>query len=208
MKALEKDRRRRYETANGFAADVLRNRNVGAVQTHQPSTAYRVKTFVRRNKGRVAAAGLVLLALVAGVIGTGIGLVRANRSAENERLAKIDAEEKQEKAEKAYARTADVLDTMVSEVTGDSLATQKVITPEQKQSLAQELTCYQEFAEVKADERKTRELTTRAAGRVGLIEYRLGQTEKAAAAFRKTCDGAAALAAEFPGDPNSRLYLS
>ena len=50
-----------------------------AVQAHPPGAGYRLRKFVRRNKGRVVAAALVLLALVAGVVGTSIGLVRATR---------------------------------------------------------------------------------------------------------------------------------
>ena len=84
MKALEKDRARRYETANGFAADVNRYLSGEAVQAHPPSTAYRLKKFVRRHKGQVLAAGLILLALVAGIIGTTWGLIEAQKQ---ERLA-------------------------------------------------------------------------------------------------------------------------
>jgi tetratricopeptide (TPR) repeat protein len=98
MKALEKDRARRYETANGFAADVLRFLAGDAVQAHPPSTAYRLKKIVRRNKGRVIAASLVFLALVAGIIGTSLGLVEAWRqetlaikAADQERLAREEA---------------------------------------------------------------------------------------------------------------------
>jgi len=93
MKALEKDRTRRYETANGFAADVLRYLGGEAVQAHPPSTAYRMKKFVRRNKGQVIAASLVLLTLLAGVVGTSMGMVRAERSAEAERTAKLAAQD-------------------------------------------------------------------------------------------------------------------
>src|SRR5207245_4404653 len=77
MKTLDKDRNRRYETANGFAADVLRYLGGEAVQAHPPSTAYRLKTFVRRNKGQVIAASLVFCALLAGIVGTTLGLVEA-----------------------------------------------------------------------------------------------------------------------------------
>jgi len=79
MKALEKDRARRYETANDFAADVQRYLSGEAVQAHPPSTGYRVKKFVRRNKGQVIAASLVLIALMAGVSGTTWGLVKAHK---------------------------------------------------------------------------------------------------------------------------------
>ena len=66
MKALEKDRTRRYETASAFAADVERYLKDEPVEACPPSARYRLSKFVRRNRGPVLAAGLVLLALVAG----------------------------------------------------------------------------------------------------------------------------------------------
>ena len=56
MKALEKDRSRRYETANGFATDVQRYLADEPVLACPPSAAYRLRKFVRRNKGPVLAA--------------------------------------------------------------------------------------------------------------------------------------------------------
>jgi serine/threonine protein kinase/tetratricopeptide (TPR) repeat protein len=79
MKALEKDRTRRYETANGFAADVLRYLAGEPVIAHPPTAAYRLKKFVRRNRPQVIASSVVLLALVAGVVGTTVGLLEAKR---------------------------------------------------------------------------------------------------------------------------------
>src|SRR5205807_3825974 len=77
MKALEKDRNRRYETANGFAADVQRYLADEPVLACPPSAWYRFRKFARRNKGRVTA-GLALAALlVLGTAGTSVGLGRA-----------------------------------------------------------------------------------------------------------------------------------
>src|SRR5205823_937955 len=76
MKTLEKDRNRRYETASAFAGDVQRYLADEPVQACPPSPWYRCRKFVRRNKRAVSAALLILLALVAGVIGTSWGLFR------------------------------------------------------------------------------------------------------------------------------------
>jgi eukaryotic-like serine/threonine-protein kinase len=100
MKALEKDRNRRYETANGFSADVQRYLAGEAVQAVPPSTGYRLRKFARRNKGPVLAAALVVLTLVAGVVGTSIGLVQAADRAEGERRAKVTAEKRLAQIEK------------------------------------------------------------------------------------------------------------
>jgi eukaryotic-like serine/threonine-protein kinase len=77
MKALEKERGRRYETANGLAQDLSRYLADEPVQACPPSAAYRLRKFVRRNKGPATAAALVLMALVAGIIGTTWGMLRA-----------------------------------------------------------------------------------------------------------------------------------
>src|SRR5207248_7012799 len=77
MKCLEKDRNRRYETANGFAMDVQRYLADETVLACPPSAIYRFRKFARRHKGPVLAASLVLLALVVGVVGTTLGLFRA-----------------------------------------------------------------------------------------------------------------------------------
>ena len=80
MKALEKDRTRRYETANGLARDIQRYLDDEVVEARPPSTGYRIGKFVRRHKGQVIAAGLVLLALLAGIAGTTWGLIREARA--------------------------------------------------------------------------------------------------------------------------------
>jgi probable HAF family extracellular repeat protein len=59
MKALEKDRRRRYETANDLAADVLRYLTNQPVEACPPSRWYHLQKFIRRHRSRFAAAGLI-----------------------------------------------------------------------------------------------------------------------------------------------------
>src|SRR5688572_4685311 len=77
MKCLEKDRNRRYETANGFAMDVQRYLADEPVQACPPSRWYRLRKFARRNKGPVLAASLLALTLIAGIVGTTVGLLQA-----------------------------------------------------------------------------------------------------------------------------------
>ena len=59
MKCLEKDRNRRYETANGLASDLLRHVNNEPVVARPPSNAYRFQKMVRRNKAAFATAALI-----------------------------------------------------------------------------------------------------------------------------------------------------
>jgi tetratricopeptide (TPR) repeat protein len=96
MKALEKDRSRRYETANGFAMDVQRYLADEPVLACPPSAAYRVRKFARRNRTALAAAGLVLLciALVGGAIGWVVrDRAEQRREAEARTLEALEAAE-------------------------------------------------------------------------------------------------------------------
>jgi serine/threonine protein kinase len=86
MKCLEKDRTRRYETANGLAADLKRHLNNEPVVARPPSTAYKFQKFFRRNKVSFGAATVVLAALFLGIIATTLQSVRATR-AKHEALA-------------------------------------------------------------------------------------------------------------------------
>jgi serine/threonine protein kinase/tetratricopeptide (TPR) repeat protein len=102
MRALEKDRSRRYETANGIARDIQRYLAGEAVLAAPPNTAYRLRKFVRRNRAQVVAGGVVAASLVLGMIGTGLALKRALR-AEWGLRRQLDETEKAQQAEKARA---------------------------------------------------------------------------------------------------------
>ena len=80
MKALEKDRNRRYETASGLGADVERFLNNEPIVARPPSTAYRVRKFYSRNRTLTATSLVVLLALATGLLLALWGMTTANRS--------------------------------------------------------------------------------------------------------------------------------
>ena len=101
MKALEKDRTRRYETANGLAADVRRHLVGEAVVAAPPSSAYRLRKFVKRNKGPMLAGGLVVTALVLGLAVALAGFRSAIRSRDAEALARIDEAAQRASAEQS-----------------------------------------------------------------------------------------------------------
>jgi serine/threonine protein kinase len=89
MKALEKNRARRYETANSLAADVQRYLTGDPVTAHPPSSTYRLKKFVRRHRGPLMAASVVVLALLVGAATVFTVKVRSNRelAIKNDELA-------------------------------------------------------------------------------------------------------------------------
>jgi tetratricopeptide (TPR) repeat protein/tRNA A-37 threonylcarbamoyl transferase component Bud32 len=101
MKCLEKDRTRRYETANSLARDIQRYLANEVVEARPASAGYRLRKYVSRHRGPVLAASLVLLALVAGVAGTTWGLIHEGRA--NAELAAKNRELADEQA-KVQAR--------------------------------------------------------------------------------------------------------
>jgi tetratricopeptide (TPR) repeat protein len=98
MKALEKDRTRRYETASGFARDIQRYLADEVVEARPPSGGYRLKKFVKRNKVHVIAASLVFLTLVGGIIGTSLGMAAARRAQQAEAKQRAAADAQRDKA--------------------------------------------------------------------------------------------------------------
>lgn len=80
MKCLDKQRDRRYETANGLARDIQRYLADEPVEARPPSPAYRLGKLLRRNKGPVAAVAAVFFVLVAGAVVSTWQAVRATRA--------------------------------------------------------------------------------------------------------------------------------
>jgi serine/threonine protein kinase/Flp pilus assembly protein TadD len=128
MKALEKDRNRRYETANGFALDVQRYLADEPVLACPPSAGYRLRKFARRNKGGLAVTALVLFFLV--LLGSGVGWTAREWAARQGRigaqadliLGEVDLLEKEQKwpealavAQRAEALTAGGADAATQE---------------------------------------------------------------------------------------------
>jgi hypothetical protein len=96
MKALEKDRQRRYETANAMAMDVRRCLNQEPVMACPPSRLYRLRKLVLRNKVVCASGLVVVLTLIAGL---GVSTSFFFR----ERQARVEAERARADAEQARA---------------------------------------------------------------------------------------------------------
>jgi len=106
MKCLEKDRQRRYETANGLAADLKRHLNHEPVVARPPSTAYRLQKAWRRNKLAFAAVAAVAIALLLGVAVASWQAVRATR-ARNEAVLAEQRESEQRRMAEAAERQAE-----------------------------------------------------------------------------------------------------
>jgi serine/threonine protein kinase len=98
MKAIDKDRQRRYSAASEFAADIRRHLDDQPVSASPPSAVYRARKFVRRHKLPVAAAAAVAAALVAGIVAASWQAALARRERAEAVAARALAEQRSREA--------------------------------------------------------------------------------------------------------------
>jgi tetratricopeptide (TPR) repeat protein len=228
MKCLDKDRNRRYETVSAFAADVERYLNDEPVQACPPSAGYRLRKFARRNKGPVQAASLVLMALVAGIIGTTWGMLRATvaeaeavheagekTTALNEKEAalatakgnEIRATAAQNDAQENLKDALAAVDQMLTRVAQKRLVFVPQMEAIRRELLQDALKFYLKFLERKSDDPVIRRQAALAYCRVGGIQFFLGQYAEAEKAYRTGIGILEELAHASPLDAALRVEL-
>jgi hypothetical protein len=145
MKALEKDRNGRYETANAFAADLLHYLHDEPVQACPPSAMYRFGKFARRNRVVITTATLVAAALVLGTI---VSTWQAFR-AEAERN---EAQKQHELADANFQKARKAVDEYFTLVSESKLLDVQGMQPLRKELLEAALRFYQAMRNERADD--------------------------------------------------------
>ncbi|UCD74351.1 MAG: serine/threonine protein kinase [Phycisphaerales bacterium] len=105
MKAMEKDRTRRYQSASELASDIVRHLNSEPVMAGPPSVFYKFRKFVNRHRVGVSAGTFVAAALIVGLTLATIGLVQATQEARQAEIARAEARMEAERSQ----RIADLL---------------------------------------------------------------------------------------------------
>ena len=181
MKTLEKDRNRRYETANGFAADVQRYLTDEPVQACPPSACYRFRKFARRNKAALTTAALVAAALLVGTVrqhlAGGAGHAGRNRS----KRQQAEAGEQQARANLKKAREA--VDQMLLRVAG-RLANVPHMEQVRRELLGDALKFYEGFLQEHSTDPEVRFETGLAYFQFGEMQKMLGEDRPAEQAYR------------------------
>jgi serine/threonine protein kinase/WD40 repeat protein/tetratricopeptide (TPR) repeat protein len=107
MKAIEKDRSRRYESSNGLAADLQRFLSGDAVEARPPSATYQFQKFMRKNRGLVATfIAIASLLLLASILSTWLGIVATIAKREAwiaKNIAQASEQSATEQARQAFA---------------------------------------------------------------------------------------------------------
>jgi eukaryotic-like serine/threonine-protein kinase len=109
MKALEKDRTRRYATANGFAMDISRYLSGEAILARPPSTWYQFRKLAERNRLLFGALSMVATALVIGFVAVTIALTREQAARREAVKARRDAETDKTRSEEVTHFLREVL---------------------------------------------------------------------------------------------------
>jgi WD40 repeat protein len=100
MKALEKDRARRYETANGLASDIQRHLDNEPVTARPPSGVYRLGKAVRRHKGAFAAGAAMAAVLLIGIVLSTTEAIRATSAQREQNRLRLQAEQAEDAAKR------------------------------------------------------------------------------------------------------------
>jgi len=176
MKCLEKDRTRRYETANGLAADLTRFINNEPVEARPPGRLYRFQKLVRRNKLVFAATAAVTAALLMG-LGISIGSLNKERKARLQaELAEKNAKSEAEKSQQVLRFLKGMLKGMAPEVArGRDTTLMREVLDDTAKRVQTELA---NQPEVRADLQQT----------MGNTYYALGQYPEAEQMLRETLD--------------------
>ena len=99
MKAIEKDRARRYESVGALAEDIRRHLTDRPVSAGPPGTWYRASKAIRRNRGLVAAALVVTVSAVIALGATFAGYIRASRERDRADEARVEEAEQRRRAD-------------------------------------------------------------------------------------------------------------
>jgi serine/threonine protein kinase/tetratricopeptide (TPR) repeat protein len=175
MKALEKDRSRRYETANGFAMDVQRYLAGDPVLAAPPSASYRLRKFARRNRTPVLAASLVFLALLLGTVGTGFGLIRAEIRRKEAEHAQALAVGEKKRAEDAEAQMLADYRASSDDAIELLIGSKPELGPQDRAYLETTLARWQALAARQGDDERSRVLRAEGHFRVGRLWQQLGR---------------------------------
>jgi tetratricopeptide (TPR) repeat protein len=213
MKAIEKDRNRRYESANGFAMDLQRYLADEPVLACPPSAGYRLRKLIRRNKGPVVAALLLLGALSGGIVGTTWGMLRAAAAetvaqsrAEAEKCARLEADKSSKEAVANMATARQAVDQMLTRV-AEKLADTQQMEQVRQELLEDALKFYQGFLGQKSTDPGLRLEMGKALNRVGFIYYYMGRRTDAIRALRESVAVLDALVQENLSEPTYRDAL-
>jgi tetratricopeptide (TPR) repeat protein len=215
MKALEKNRQRRYETANAFAADIRHYLYDEAVLACPPSMTYRLRKFVRRNKVALATATLVATALLVGTTAAIWQAVRATQAetavrgerdralaAEEQARARLDESRRaQAKARERFQLARSAVDEFLTRVSESPEMKAHALEALRSKLLETAADFYEKFVREAAGDLEVRAERGRGYNRLGELYGRTGRSDRAEKAYHEAIAIQRQLSEAAPGEP-------
>jgi len=213
MKALEKDRSRRYESASALHADIQRFLDNEPVEACPPSLGYRLRKHARRNMAVLVTSGAVAAALLLGIIGTSWQAWRAT-AALRERTAE------QQRAEENLGLAINAVeDAYLGSLVDDKLRYKlfpwevgddgsRELTVAEVDRVKRGLDFYEQIAQQNPASREARFQAARAFSLVGLLRRALHETDAAEEAYQEAIKRCAILVDEDPTEFKCMLELA
>lgn len=198
LKALEKDRRHRYETANALAADLRRHLSEEPVTAAAPKWSYQFRKFAARNRAAFGSAALVSLALMGGSVVSLWQASRAKRESANAEasrseaeinrgraeLSRSEAEISRSRAEANLAKAKGVLDLFLNEISEEPQLKQPGFEDLRISLLEKALPLYEDLSHPGGTGQPLPADRLPVLNRLGVIYLELGRPAKSAEAFR------------------------
>ncbi|MCH8046795.1 MAG: protein kinase [Planctomycetes bacterium] len=214
LRAMEKDRTRRYESASDLAADIERYLNDEPVEACPPSWVYRTRKFVRRHKAALTTTALVAAALLIGTAVSAWQAVEANAARDAEAAQREEADAQREVAEQQQKQAEDNLQTAMEvvnemyQLASRWLASDTEATNVQRHFLVRAEEFYRAIVAKPEEYRLSPSRLAEIHRRIGLINYRTRKFEKAATSLAAAIAIQKTLLVTEPNDVEVRSLLA
>src|SRR6056297_451664 len=208
MKAIEKDRSRRYQSPREFAEDIQNYLDGKAVEACPPSVSYRLRKYANRHRGLLTSLTLIAATLL---VATGVSLtyaIEANIARDEADIERVSAVQARKESEAHFAAALDAIDKLLEHASASELAEIPKAQAVRQKILQDVLTFYGRFdiSTEKASNVQYRAVQTWL--QLSRLNGEIGDLEQAEDAFESTLEKSRQLVNEFPGSDEYQMLLA
>jgi serine/threonine protein kinase len=208
MKALEKDRARRYETASALARDIERYLNDESVEACPPSARYRFGKFVRGHKVGFAAGLFLGLAMLLAVVALLVHNRLITREKDQKEAALAQSLQEKQRADQNLARARQAVKEYLVKIAGSPLLATGDFQPLRKELFETVIPFYEQFAQQEQRDPSLDFERGRVYEDLGFLRMNLSEPERALVELEKAEAIYLRLSKTFPGQPKYRHQLA
>ena len=208
MKALEKDRTRRYDTASKFAEDVQHYLDDEPVLACPPSRRYRLQKLFRRHQRMFLAIIAVIVALLMGLVATGWQSLRATQARDLAIAAEGRAVVAEDRAAINLRRALDAVDQMLTRVGDEKLANIPLVEDVRRELLEDAVQLYGQFLDEAPIDPRVRLETAMTERRLAQLLFHLGRTSQAESSIERSIALLRQVSNESPNSEQLQLELA